>query len=108
MSATGLVYVEIAGAGLLGLDGGALDALRLQSLALPDNRLHRLPEKTFRYKTEYEYQLYFVKILQLYVMCMQCKCINICLMIVLCSYLFITYMFKTNHLPHLSWFKSFH
>lgn len=53
MSATGLVYVEIAGAGLLGLDGGALDALRLQSLALPDNRLHRLPEKTFRYVTKY-------------------------------------------------------
>lgn len=48
MSASGLLHVEIAGAGLLGLDGGALDALRLQSLALPDNRLHILPDKTFR------------------------------------------------------------
>ncbi|XP_077294897.1 uncharacterized protein LOC143917287 [Arctopsyche grandis] len=47
MSASGLLHVEIAGAGLLGLDGGALDALRLQSLALPDNRLHILPDKTF-------------------------------------------------------------
>lgn len=49
LSITGLVHVEVAGAGLRGVESGALDALRLQSLALPENRIHSLPDKAFRY-----------------------------------------------------------